>query len=93
MVYLDDTSCCTCRFRNLIRRKGDTILTKKDYHRAFIKNPSFFLKKGKVIGHFRAYLKSPSDIYLSKKVKSFLFLALLDHSVIWIFIFEQYTRL
>lgn len=73
MVYLEDMSCA-CRYTNLIRRKDDIILTKKDYHRAFIENPSFFFRKGKFRGHFRAYLKSPSRINLSKNVKLFLFL-------------------
>lgn len=59
--------------KSFLRFKKEKVVTKKDYRRAFVKNPRFFLKREGFMDHFMSYISSPSNTETKNKMRFFLF--------------------
>lgn len=57
---------------SFLRLKKQKVLTKKDYRKAFLRNPRFFLKNRCFIYYFRSYISSPSKTNTKNKMRFFL---------------------
>ena len=60
------------KFYNLLGRRDENIVIRKDYMEFFLKNPSIFVKKNKGIEYLKAYLLSPKKLEFKKEVHRFL---------------------
>lgn len=69
------------RMNLFLRKRDEEIITKRDYHKAFINNPGYFLKNGNAMNHFKAYLVSPSKVDNKRKMLIFLHLDILIQSI------------
>lgn len=82
MIFLNTIeNCKTANFYNLLRRKDEDVVTKKDYIEAFFKNPTFFIRNNMGIKYFKAYLLSPKKVEFKKEIQRFLIIDRIIQSV------------
>lgn len=82
MVFLNTIeNYKTIDFYNLLRRKDENVITKKDYIKAFLKNPSIFTRNNMCTKHLKAYLLSPKKVEFRKEVQRFLIIDRIIQSV------------
>lgn len=57
-----------------LKNKKRDVLTRRDYRTEFIKNPSYFLKRGMIKRHLYAYMQCPEKTDMKNEIKLFLML-------------------